>query len=811
MDSDSANKSSKALQAKLVRVCKQITEDKQPFSLVVKKIALDLPDRAQVPVDDLILLYEDLRSAAELEVVLHGLMAEEDFIHSLDRWNLLRSRPINVLVNPPDFLKAADPHLLHELQERIIDLQKKTSQASSNGINALAREVDQETQVDFKSFDPYTLLGKYWQLYWCLVSELIVDTSVETSALYAIGKAQKLPRLLAAGLAQIFEDIDTVEDLMAVEKYLNALRFFNRGLVIMPQINDEGMPLCDLPPLPPGQTYPAVEPELDGDALESWHRVVINWLTMVSNNVEAEGRIKDLPSAALDCKKISADLEHLKKSIWPALKLPRWSSESIIEYLKSEAQMLVDMGAASEAGGVDWANMKSMEIITYLDEQRKKLGWDDESQTRVPGFFNAYHMILLEATASFRERALDRIDRQVINILRDQAKSAKRLHDELLMKPQTDETAMYVYQAITRTAFEIAQDSIQSGHRQDAAAVWKRIRDGARPWARVGRRYPGLSPAVNRLWSKLYRQAALNAIKVRFAGRRREVIIGASVLAAAILIGLGYIGLVVIQPGQPTASATFPPGTSTLNLPATMRYETAAARATGSMATSTAFAIAAQESRVARESTATAEVVEQIAATKSENLARVRTATAQEIAYETAIQQIILDQTATATAQIYIQRATYEAILCRNTPSFLSYELSSTPTLSPAPGTRYYVGTSPFTVTASWTITNTSECRWGYLGLEPLAGEYDVTYSVQRSDGEYFDLGPQNTVAVSETVQLSLIFDPRQAQNVLAEWVLVLNNQTILDHPHLKINIRNWIIPVYPPTRTPTPEEEDGL
>jgi hypothetical protein len=808
MDSESADKSSKALQDKLIRVCKCVTKEMQPFSLVIRRLHLDIPDRAQIP-DDLILLYEDLKSAAELENVLRGLMAEEDFIHSLHRWNQLRTHPINLLINPPDLLKDADPHLLHELQERIIDLQKKASQASSSGVNALAHQVDMATQADLNSFDPYTLLGMYWQLYWCLVSEMIVEPSVETSALYAIGKAQKMPRLLASELAIKFENIDTIEDLIEVEKSLTVLRFFNRGLVFMPEISDEGKPLRDLPPLPAGQTYPDVEPELDEDSLEGWHRVVINWLSLFSDISEGEAQIKYLPDVAQDCKKISTDLEYLKKNVWPALKLPHWRPESFIGYLEGEAKMLVDISAALEEGGVDWANMKSMEIISYLDEQSKKLRWEDESRKRVPGFFISFHRLLLEATADVRERALERIDRQVISVLRDRAKPVKRLQDELLMKPQTDETAKYVHQAIIRTAVELAQDAIQSGQRKDAALVWKLIQDATRPWARTGRRYPGLSTNVNRLWSKLYRQAAINAIKVRLAGRRREAIIATTVLAAAVLIILGYIGLVVIKPAQPIESSTFPLGTSTLNLPATMRYETAASRATGSIATSTAFAIAAQETRAARESTATAVVVNQIAATKSENLARAGTATAQEIAYETAIQQIILDQTATATAQIYIQRATYEAILCRNNPSFQSYQLSSVPQLSPVPGTRYNLGTSPFTVTASWTITNTSECRWGYLGLEPLSDEFDVTYSVQRSDGEDFDLGPENTVAVSETIRLSLIFDPLQARNVLAEWRLVINNQTMLDHPHLMVNVRNWIIPVFPPTRTPTPEPED--
>jgi hypothetical protein len=811
MDPTSDEEIKKDLQKKLIRACDQITTGKQTFSLIVKRLKVDIPDRAQFPDDDVTLLYEDMKSAAELEDVLQGLMDEEDFIQSLHRWNQLRKRPIKILVSPPEFLSDADPQLSHALQERMIDLQKQASQASSSSINSLAREVDKATQVDLQSFDPFPLLGRYWQLYWCLVSELIEDVSVETSALYAIGKAQKMPRLLASELAQKFETIDSIEDIITVERYLNGLRFFNRGLVSMPEISDEGVPLRELPPLPTGQTYPDVEPELDEDALESWHRIVINWLTIFGEINEAEARIKDLQRAAQDSKTINEDLEFLKKRVWPKLKLPLWRSESSVGYLESVTRMLQDIGAAFDEGGLDWAKMKSMEIISYLDEQSKKLGLGVESGKQVPGILIPYHVILVDATADIRERAFDRIDRQVINILRDRTIPVKRLQDELLRKSQTDETASYVHQAIIRTADEITQDRIQSGQRKEAAAVWKLIREAARPWARIGRRHPELSPEVNRRWNKLYRQAGSKILKVRFAGRRREAIIATSVLAAGLLIALGYIGLSLIQPPQPTESGSVLLGTSTINMPATMRFETAAARATESVATSTAFAIAAQESKVARESTATAVVENQIAATQGENLARAGTATAQEIAYETAIQQIILDQTATATAQIYILRATYEAILCRNNPSFQSYELSSAPQLSPAPGTRYNVGSSPFTVTASWTITNTSECRWGYLGLEPLSDQYDVTYSFQRSDGEELNIGPQNTVAISETIQLIVNFDPIQANNVVAEWVLVINNQPMPSFPHLDINIRNWIIPVYPPTRTPTPVEEDGL
>jgi hypothetical protein len=422
-----------------------------------------------------------------------------------------------------------------------------------------------------------------------------------------------------------------------------------------------------------------------------------------------------------------------------------------------------------------------------------------------------YHQILVETAADIRGKAFDRIDRQVINILRDRTRPVKRLQDELLMKPQSIETAEHVYQAITHTAEEIAQDGIQSRQRKDAVSVWKLIQQAARPWAVSGRRFPQLAPAVNRLWKKLYRQAAWNAIQVGFAARRRETIIAASVLAAVILIALGSFGLRAIQRAQTIETEAVLLATNTLDLPATQRFQTAAARAIQSVATSTAFAIAAQESRIARQSTATEQAIIRITATEEEHLARASTATAQEIAYETAIQQAILDQTATATAQIYILRATYEAILCRNSPSYQSYQLSSTPELFPRPGTNYYVGTSPFTVTASWTITNTSECRWGYLGVAPLSdeSEYDVTLSTQRSDGEEFDLSPDNTVAVSETIRISVHFDPIQARNVSEEWVLVVNTQEMSDLPHLVVEVRNWIIPIYPPTRTPTPADDD--
>jgi hypothetical protein len=181
-------------------------------------------DPSQGQPDDLTLLYEDLKLAAELEDVLQGLMDDEVFTQSLHRWNLLRKRTFNILNNPPEFLLAADPQLVHEIQERMIDLQKKASQASSGNINALAREIDHGTQADLLSFDPYILLGRYWQLYWCLVSEMISETSTETSALYAIGKAQKMPQV-SLGAAQKFEAIDTVEDLAMVERSLNALRF----------------------------------------------------------------------------------------------------------------------------------------------------------------------------------------------------------------------------------------------------------------------------------------------------------------------------------------------------------------------------------------------------------------------------------------------------------------------------------------------------------------------------------------------------------------------------------------------------------
>jgi hypothetical protein len=169
-----------------------------------------------------------------------------------------------------------------------------------------------------------------------------------------------------------------------------------------------------------------------------------------------------------------------------------------------------------DEGGLDWANMKSMEIISYLDERNEKLGLRDESRKQVPHLFMFYHQALVEAAADVRGRVFDRIDRQVIHIIRDRAKAVRRMQDELLKKPQSTETAEHIHEAIVRTAEEIAEDAIQSGQRKEAVAVWKLVREAARPWAFSGRRFPELAPAVNRQW-ELYRQAASNSIKVRYA------------------------------------------------------------------------------------------------------------------------------------------------------------------------------------------------------------------------------------------------------------------------------------------------------
>jgi hypothetical protein len=800
MDQASALESRKFLEEKLINASEGITRGKQPFSLAIKGIKRDIPEHPDVPVNDLKSLHSDLQQAADLEDILQGLMDEDEFIDSLHQWNQIRERSINVLVDPPDFLKKYDPQLPHELQDHIIDLQKKVVQASGSSINTLSRDVDKGTSSSLRDFDPYKLLGKYWQLYWCLVSEVSEDPAVSTSALYAIGKAQKMPRPLINELVQKFETVASVEDILNVERYVSALRFFNLGLVSLPIIDGEGEPLVALPPLPEDQTYPEIDPELDENALEAWHRVMINWLSLFGRTGEGEKQVKDLPIAARDSKRIIEDLQHLKKEVWPNLELALWKPDSPIGKLESEARLLISLGAALDEGGLDWANMKAMEIISYLDEQIKIMGLGEAASKPITVFFAPYHAILVKAAADVRQRALDRIDRQVINILRDRTNSIKRLQDELLNKPQSEETAQYVHEAIIRTAEGLATDAIQSRTRKDAVSVWELIRDAARPWAstRLARRhYPELPPEVNRIWGELYRHASGNALRVRFAGRRREAIIAASVLAVVALIALGSIALSASQSAQPTQTSAVVLGTSTLNLPATMRFQTAAARATESVNTSTA------------DSTSTVQAAYQIASTQEADVALARTATAARNATKTAVQQIILDQTATATAQIYILRATYEAILCRNNPSYLSYELSPTPEIFPDPGTRYYFGTSPFTVTATWTITNTSECRWGYLGLEPLSEELDVTYSFLRADGEALNIGPENTVAVSETIQIVANFEPLQVRNVLEEWVLEINNQEMLDHPSLGLNVRNWIIPVYPPTRTPTPADDD--
>ena len=215
-------------------------------------------------------------------------------------------------------------------------------------------------------------------------------------------------------------------------------------------------------------------------------------------------------------------------------------------------------------------------------------------------------------------------------------------------------------------------------------------------------------------------------------------------------------------------------------------------------ATATARAIAAA-TNIAQ--TATAEAVafsEESQATRTAQAADANaTATVNAASANATATANAVSANATATAQA----ATAEENRCRDV-TFYSFEASSEPILWP--DIEYWYVTDKLwpQVRATWVValpdtiaTGVQPCAWDSVALRTLSGEAvnDEMVKLQR-DGAFVE-----RVQPGESVDLVLYFPRLQAPNS-GEWVLVVNDISLFDQPHLKLDAGDWVKVV-----TPTP------
>lgn len=166
-------------------------------------------------------------------------------------------------------------------------------------------------------------------------------------------------------------------------------------------------------------------------------------------------------------------------------------------------------------------------------------------------------------------------------------------------------------------------------------------------------------------------------------------------------------------------------------------------------------------------------------------------------------------QTAAATATQVAGTATAEAIVAATKtavaiecfkPSAYAADVDPSPMIVPPEDTEWITNQNfPFTE-ARWTVTNTGQCAWEQLVLEPSKGTTKVFPQT--------DVSVDNPVKPGDTIQVQvLIPGPPPPESPLDwEFFINVNDGFKLTDDKMVLRVARWIIPVTPtPTPTPTP------
>jgi hypothetical protein len=222
-----------------------------------------------------------------------------------------REDQFNFEIDPPAFILTAETNLIDELHECAEDLRWKAFQALNESITILAKRLESAAQFSQPDQEPITLLTNYWQLIWCKVSGIVLDSATQAVVLNALTNAQKGPHLLAVRAAEVFKAIREVDDLLYLMGILSAIKKLNQGLVVIPPADDSEVSTIYIPPLPEGAVYPEGTPELDDSAIDSWIDIINGWITIFQNQLKENAPVNTC-LAIQQAQQLQQDFQYLK-------------------------------------------------------------------------------------------------------------------------------------------------------------------------------------------------------------------------------------------------------------------------------------------------------------------------------------------------------------------------------------------------------------------------------------------------------------------------------------------------------------------
>jgi hypothetical protein len=161
-----------------------------------------------------------------------------------------------------------------------------------------------------------------------------------------------------------------------------------------------------------------------------------------------------------------------------------------------------------------------------------------------------------------------------------------------------------------------------------------------------------------------------------------------------------------------------------------------------------------------------------------------------------------------ATLIALTQAVTPAPAICQDAQSLI-YDIVTGPELIPPAGTTY-VNPPPERLRALWKITNNGTCSWQKLLLWSIGDGQIIIPVIQRGKVllDPLALNQPDGIAPGETIDVMIEFDPAMAVDVDRELVLMINDLSLMEHPRLLLEVKNWILRVTPtvlPTSTSVP------
>ncbi len=136
------------------------------------------------------------------------------------------------------------------------------------------------------------------------------------------------------------------------------------------------------------------------------------------------------------------------------------------------------------------------------------------------------------------------------------------------------------------------------------------------------------------------------------------------------------------------------------------------------------------------------------------------------------------------------------------------------PTYEPGVGYQHVEASDIIDVEASWLIENSANCIWENVYLLSLSQAEVITPTLRVNGEDVLVANPDGSVFVQpeERIEVVLTLPVEQAaDDIDEEYVLMINGLTLIDQPHLFLQVEGWVKIVKPtsiiplnPTPTPT-------